>query len=60
LKTKELGNVKQEMNEIFQKDIEKMMLEFSDAKVQLAQTKEALMDMEDYAESYKEQIGNLQ
>lgn len=48
------------MNEIFQKDIEKMMLEFSDAKVQLAQTKEALMDMEDYAESYKEQIGNLQ
>ena len=40
--------------------MDKVVMEHSDTKMQLAQTKMALQDMEDYIDSYKEKVANLE
>lgn len=59
LKSKEINNLKQEFEEKFQKEKDDLEMQHSNTKIVLAQTKTALLDLEDYVSGYKEQIENL-
>lgn len=59
LKSKELTTIKKEMDEQFQQERDNIILDHSNTKIVLAQTKSAVLDLEDYVDGYKEQIENL-